>query len=261
MNTASKEDKSMWLRPLNWPQMSVQITVSPDQMTRLYSRVEECFSKVDYPAPFRDDQLKDFFDVGRGQIYSLDMAVERCGLSLENVHTCVEIGCGHGRATIPLAERFPQVIAVDVSAPHLKAAQGNAKRAGQTNIEFIHGNGQDWINKIGEIDLFFSKFALQHSAPPIMYFVLNSILGKVRRGGIAYFQVSVYGLGYNFDAETYLASPINLAVPEMHMLPQHEVFALMDKHDFQILEVREDPSAGLDCISLHILSHRKEKPV
>ena len=253
----SSNDVAKQFRSLNLPGMRVQLHVTDDEMAALFRRVSKCFSNVEYNSPFRNDEQSDFFAAGEGQIYSMEMAAKRSGISLSGVHTCLELGCGHGRATIPLSRRFRQVIAVDVSVPHLTAAGANAKRAERENIEFFHGNNTSWVNDIENIDLFFSKFTLQHSAPPIQYFVLNSTLPKIGLGGFAYFQVATYGLGYSFDVEKYLESPVDFSVPEMHMLPQHELFGLFDRHGLRVLEVREDSSAGKNSISLHILAMRK----
>jgi len=250
-------DTSLQFRSLNSPPMRVQLHVADDEMAALLRRVTECFSNVSYASPFRDDDLSNFFAVGEGQLYSMDMAAKRCNVSLAGVQSCLELGCGHGRATIPLSHRFPRVTAVDVSVPHLTAAADNAKRVERDNILFVHGNSTTWMNDLEPIDLFFSKFALQHSSPPIQYAVLNALLPKIRLGGFAYFQVATYGLGYDFDVQKYLASPMNFTVPEMHMMPQHELLGLLDRYGMRILEVREDPSAGKDCISLHILAMRK----
>src|SRR5579864_2249303 len=39
--------------------------------------------------------------------------------------TCVEVGCGFGRMTAPLAERFDRVLAVDVSPRMLDLARAS----------------------------------------------------------------------------------------------------------------------------------------
>src|SRR5438132_4015448 len=47
--------------------------------------------------------------------------------------TCVEVGCGPGRMTGLLAERFDRVIAVDVSPGMLELGRRNV---GTSNVEF-----------------------------------------------------------------------------------------------------------------------------
>lgn len=59
--------------------------------------------------------------------------------------TCVEVGCGPGRMTALLAERFDRVIAVDVSPVMLERARGNVPAA---NVEFelVSGDRLDSID-------------------------------------------------------------------------------------------------------------------
>jgi SAM-dependent methyltransferase len=52
--------------------------------------------------------------------------------------TCVEVGCGFGRMTAPLAERFDRVVALDVSPRMLELARANVRAS---NAEFVLVSG------------------------------------------------------------------------------------------------------------------------
>ena len=97
---------------------------------------------------------------------------------------------------------------------------------------------------------------LQHNPPPIMRHVLGLVLAKLKPGGIGYFQVPTYGLGYSFDSERYLANPPNSAEPEMHVFPQPELHALLEEQDCRLIELREDPIPG-NHISHRVLLQKK----
>ena len=71
----------------------------------------------------------------------------------------------------------------------------------------------------------------------------------LKLGGIAYFQVPTYRLGYSFDVQKYLATPLRLGVPDMHVIPQPELHTLIENSGCRILEMREDSAAGGDHIS------------
>lgn len=53
--------------------------------------------------------------------------------------TCVEVGCGFGRMTAPLAERFDRVVAVDVSPRMLDLARA---AVAAPNVGFVHVTGR-----------------------------------------------------------------------------------------------------------------------
>jgi SAM-dependent methyltransferase len=52
----------------------------------------------------------------------------------------LDLGCGPGRLTVPIAERLGphgKVMAVDIHAGMLRRAQAKAQAAGLTNVEFL----------------------------------------------------------------------------------------------------------------------------
>ena len=76
-----------------------------------------------------------------------------------------------------------------------------------------------------------------------MRWLLTRLLGKLRPGGIAYFQIPTYIPGYTFSAEKYLASQANNRI-EMHVFPQPDLHELVRRCGCRLLEMREDGSAG-----------------
>lgn len=63
----------------------------------------------------------------------------------------LDVGCGPGRITIPLARKVGsqgKVVAVDIQAGMLRRAEAKAKKAGLTNIQFVQaGAGEGKIEK------------------------------------------------------------------------------------------------------------------
>lgn len=245
------------MRPLNYPPMSVDVSASAEQLAEMIARVEAAFSNVQYDSPFQSHFDKDFFQIGREQVDLLKTALARCDIAVDQLHTCFELGCGYGRATVGLSELFPKVIAADISAPHLRAAKVNTVRCGRNNITFIHANRIDSLTLLPPFDVFFSRFVLQHDPPPVMKHVLDIVLSKLNPGGVGYFQISTYQLGYSFNSGSYLATQLNRRVPEMHMLPQPQLFELLEEHGCRLLEVREESSGGENTISFHLLTRKK----
>jgi SAM-dependent methyltransferase len=74
--------------------------------------------------------------------------------------TCVEVGCGPGRMTGALAERFDRVLALDVSPAMLDQARGNVTAA---NVSFltVPGDRLDGVDD-GSADALVCYLVLQH---------------------------------------------------------------------------------------------------
>jgi len=57
--------------------------------------------------------------------------------------TVLDMGCGPGRITVPLAKKVGsqgKVVAVDIQTGMLRRAEAKAKQAGVENIEFVQAN-------------------------------------------------------------------------------------------------------------------------
>jgi len=74
--------------------------------------------------------------------------------------TCVEVGCGFGRMTAPLAERFDRVIAVDVSPRMLDLARSSVPAA-NADFELVSGSSLDPVAD-GVADVLVCYLVLQH---------------------------------------------------------------------------------------------------
>jgi len=79
------------------------------------------------------------FDNPFAKIDRSDVIIEH--LDLQPGMTVLDIGCGPGRLTIPIARRVgPQgeVLAIDIQPGMLRRAQDKAKATNLTNIKFLH---------------------------------------------------------------------------------------------------------------------------
>ena len=108
--------------------------------------------------------------------------------------TCVEVGCGFGRMTAALAERFDRVLALDVSPAMLGAARAAVSAP---NVEFLAISGErlDGVEN-GAADTLVSYLVLQHL--PARRTILGQLaeFGRVLApGGEAFVQLPVLGSG------------------------------------------------------------------
>ena len=74
--------------------------------------------------------------------------------------TCVEVGCGPGRMTGYLAERFDRVVAVDVSAGMLERARANVT-AENVELRLVSGEGLETVEDACA-DVLVCYLVLQH---------------------------------------------------------------------------------------------------
>jgi 2-polyprenyl-3-methyl-5-hydroxy-6-metoxy-1,4-benzoquinol methylase len=252
------------LRPLLWPPSDIDVDVSPDHLTTMMHRVERTWERLGNNEPFWSvlthdefratnvNKSKDaFYESGKIGVELFTAALGRAKIAnLSAYPTCLEYGCGVGRLTVWLTQLFDKVIACDISEPHLNAAQTAIDQQHISNVDLIHTNSVDALSHLPEFDVFFSLIVLQHNPPPVATHILERILEKLNSGGLAYFQIPTYRLGYNFDADRYISSKEDSLEMEMHFVPQQALFALFQRRSCVVLEVREDDWTGNpQCVS------------
>jgi len=74
----------------------------------------------------------------------------------------VDLGCGSGQLTIPLARAVSSVMAVDISPRMIELLADNAARAGATNIEGVASPIERLDLAPGSLDLVVSNYAFHH---------------------------------------------------------------------------------------------------
>ncbi|MBA2505095.1 MAG: class I SAM-dependent methyltransferase [Thermoleophilaceae bacterium] len=142
---------------------------------------------IDNNASYEDTDEERFWAGGRT---TLDKFLELSGVDLPAGGVAVEIGCGVGRLTRPLAERTAFVHAVDVSERMLALARD--RHAELENVEWIHGDGTS-LAGVGDgvADVCISQIVFQHIPDPAITLGYVREIGRVLAdGGVAGFQVS-----------------------------------------------------------------------
>lgn len=187
------------------------------------------------PSP---EAIVDFYNSGRGDVDYLIAFLRRAGIDFRQFKHVAEYGCGAGRTTKWLVEKFPYVTGFDISAPHLELARRHLTTAG--NVSFVQVRERGDLAKLQSIDLFFSMIVLQHNPPPLILDVLDRAFAGLNIGGVAFFQVPSYGKGYRFNLAEYWQGEATKKHMEIHFVPQHMIYALADRHGLRLLETRQD---------------------
>lgn len=148
---------------------------------------EDAYYFVDSRQRYGDADAAEFWGGGeRG----LDALLDALGLELEGGETVVEIGCGIGRITHPLAGRCARVLAIDVSSEMLRLAREHG--AGLDNVEWLLGDGTS-LEPVADrsADACVSTVVFQHIPDPRVTLGYVREVGRVLRpGGWAALNVS-----------------------------------------------------------------------
>jgi len=88
--------------------------------------------------------------------------------------------------TLWLATAF-RVIGVDISVSHLAIAERTMREEDCRNVELCIVDRVDVFERLQPFDCFLSFIVLQHNPPPVMRWLLLTILSKVTVGGIGLF--------------------------------------------------------------------------
>jgi 2-polyprenyl-3-methyl-5-hydroxy-6-metoxy-1,4-benzoquinol methylase len=248
------------LRPhphLNRSTMQIEIKVPPEKLALLLAKTSSQWQHLGETEPHwsvltnenyfqKNFHMKqaEFYASGEKDCEAFEATLARAGVALSGLKTCLELGCGVGRITAPLAARFSKVIAVDISAAHLRVARNHLQERAITNVELRHLDSIDGIRSLGHFDVLYSIIVLQHNPPPIMAHLLLTLLEQLNSGGVALIQIPTYRPGYQFRLDPYLAEESSTQM-EIHYLPQAELFQLISEAGCRVLEIREDDALGL----------------
>ena len=246
----------------NGPPMAVDLSATPDKLAALFAKVSEQWHHLGETEPHwsvltNDSYFQETFHMNREAFYAsgeseatmFEATLARAGVARTGLHRCLELGCGVGRVTAPLAARFAEVLAVDISAAHLQVAQKHFEAKGLSNVQCQHLDSIDGVAALGRFDVLYSRIVLQHNPPPVMQRLLVDLLAQLNPGGVAFIQVPTYKAGYRFLIDQYLAIE-NATSMEMHFFPQAALLELVAQQGCRVLEIREDDAIGLSVTSV-----------
>ena len=202
------------------------------------------------------ENTDDFYKSARRHWRRFESASARAGKPISRDATAFELGCGVGRMTAALAKRFRQVIACDISQPHLDLAKAHLESVGLRNVTTLRLTGLDTLETLPAVDCFYSIMVLQHNPPPLITEILEIVFSKLREGGIAYFQIPVAARRpYRFKIGDYLKrTETDKARMEMHILPQRQLFRLLEQSGMRMLDFQM--SSGPQFQSVSILAEK-----
>jgi SAM-dependent methyltransferase len=137
---------------------------------------------------------------GRAELFSVpgiegwDAGVEACldqiipalaPILLTAKATILDLGCGIGRLTLPLARAFQAVtfIGLDLSPNMVTTARTSAKQHGQRNVRFLTGDGRTLPKTLPRLAGAFSVLTFQHVPLEAQEGYVKALSAKLEPGG------------------------------------------------------------------------------
>lgn len=186
-----------------------------------------------------------FYDTGRHDVSRFLLTLARNGIDHTSYQSCLEYGCGLGRVTRWLAERFDVVYGYDISQAHLQGAKDYLSSKQITNVTLGHITNIKDILNLPQVDSVYSILVLQHNPPPIINLIVRQLIKALNPDGVAFFQVPTYRINYSFRLKKYLKEETKKQQMEMHVLSQKKIFEIVREEGGKLLEVLEDGLTGL----------------
>ena len=236
----------------------IETELSAIALQDMFQHVERCWTALGEQEPhwsvltqpeYRAARIVDsrvkFYQSGKHDANMLLDAAARCGVRLPTRGACFELGCGVGRVSIWLASIFDRLLAADISTPHLREAEQEFRSRNLLNASTIAITGMNMLGALPPFDCFYSVIVLQHNPPPVIRWMLETILGQLRSGGIGFFQLPVHLPNYSFVANTYLNTLETRQEMEVHALPRSALMKVLQRANCSLLE--EVPH---DCLGI-----------
>lgn len=208
--------------------------------------------------------VKEFFESGKKEVDALMQ--DQLLAAFTSRGKALDFGCGVGRLTQALAGYFDQVYGVDVAPSMIELAR-RYNRHGDKCRYFLNDRASLLLFDDNSFDLIYSAITLQHIDPADSRNYIAEFLRTLAPGGLLVFQIPSVPRRYLrarikhaiatrllwvFRRVGYPQRPIMT----MHGIKREEVENLLRESGAQIINVREDSSAGEDWLSFRYFARK-----
>ena len=175
-----------------------------------------------------EDRLDHFYDTGVTQVHNMMRPMSR---HLTN-GTALDFGCGVGRTTRPLHRYYNNVIGYDSSPSMIKVAKENTV---EENVSYTVGTYDDIPRE--SVEFLLSVVTLQHIPSKWLLTVINRLLGALKPGGFAVFQIP--------DSETDRDSKTPLMDFSITCTPVETVIPVVKHAGCFVMRIEKDMMLGM----------------
>ena len=141
----------------------------------------------------RMNDLDDFFATGRDEV---DVVFDLAGQNDWNLRTgtALDYGCGIGRVSQALAERFDDVLGVDIAPSMIEQAR-RLNQHGESCRYQLNEKGDLDAVPTNHFDFVFCKIVLQHMGAQLAAQRIQELVACMRPGGLLLFQIPSHFVG------------------------------------------------------------------
>ena len=178
---------------------------------------------------------KDFYATGNTFVQAVLTEAEACTTSLER-GSALDFGCGLGRLTFALSEKFSNVTGVDVSTTMLEKADAYRQTNGIKNCKFVHNNEPSLSSfENNSFDFICTYIVLQHIPDKKQIEIyINEFVRILKPGGLLFFQIPTFLPMQNrlqlrrrvYDLFRKLGVPMKFLYTSLGLHPIHYNFLL-----------------------------------
>jgi 2-polyprenyl-3-methyl-5-hydroxy-6-metoxy-1,4-benzoquinol methylase len=120
----------------------------------------------------------------------------------------VDLGCGTGQISLPLALRGAEVLAVDVSSAMVRRLRSEAQRRGASSLEGLALPIEELVLPPASVDLVVSSYALHHLRDPDKARLVSAAYGWLRPGGRLIVADMMFGRGTSHRDRVIIRSKV-----------------------------------------------------
>ncbi len=136
--------------------------------------------------------------------------LERCETDPETV--AIDLGCGSGQVTLPLARRCARVLAVDVNGPAVQMLGEKAAAADITNVQLLTTPIQGLDLDPASVDLIVTNYTLHHLRDADKRTLLADAILWLKPGGQLVIGDMMFGRGSSPDDREIIAAKLRAMV-------------------------------------------------
>jgi ubiquinone/menaquinone biosynthesis C-methylase UbiE len=193
-------------------------------------------------------RLDEFFATGQAEIQSTFEHIASLGIKVPR-HTALDFGCGIGRLTHALADRFDQTYGIDIAPSMIEQAR-RYNQHGDRCKYLLNETDHLGLFDDASFDFICSLITLQHMEPVYAKRYIGEFLRLLRPGGVLVFQLPSKRIGHRHRTLLKAAFPgvVRLyhrwkhgeaPVMEMYATPRRDMVSFLESKRAPVLGIRE----------------------